>query len=81
MLQTIDAMRDIDVRTVDTGSLVDLREVVVNTSMPREARLLDYVEQIRNPCCFKLGKTVVKVSFSDTEATLEDCLERYLLSL
>jgi len=81
MLQNIDSMRDIDVRAVDADSLVDLREVAVNTSLPREARLLDYVEQIRNPYCFKIGKTVVKVSFADTEATLEDCLERYLLSI
>lgn len=31
--------------------------------------------------CFKVGKIMVKTSFSDTETTLEDCLKRFLLSL
>jgi len=74
-------MRNTDVRTVDPTTLVDVRDVTVNTSLPREERLLDYLAQIKNPYCFRCGKTVVKVSFADTEATLEDRLERYLLSL
>jgi len=78
---SLDYMRDTDVRTVDPAALVDIQDVTVNTSLPKEARLLDYLEQIKNPYCFKHGKTVVKVSFADTEASLEDRLERYLLSL
>jgi len=81
MLRNFEAMRNIDVRTVDPNTLIDLQSVTVNTSLPREARLLDHLEQIKNPYCFKVGKTVVKISFADTEATLEDRLEKYLLSL
>ena len=79
--KTLDSMKNIDVRTVDPGDLVDISSVTVNTSLPREERLLDFLEQIKNPYCFLCGKTVVKISFADTEATLEDRLERYLLSL
>ena len=81
MDRSLETMRDTDVRTVDPAALVDIRNVTVNTSLPREARLLDYLEQIKNPYCFKCGKTVVKVSFANTEATLEDRLEKYLLSI
>ena len=77
----IAAMRDTDILSVDPAGLVDIRDVTVNTALPREERLLDYLSQIGNPYCFKHGKTVVKVSFADTEATLEDRLERYLLSI
>jgi len=78
---SLEQMRDTDVRTVDPAALVDIRDVTVNTSLPRDERLLDYLEQIKNPYCFKCGKAVLKVSFADTEATLEDRLEKYLLSL
>jgi len=81
MSMTLEHMRNTDVRTVDPAGLVDIRKVTVNTSLPRDERLLDYLEQIKNPYCFKCGKTVVKVSFADTEATLEDRLEKYLLSI
>ena len=77
----LDQMRDTDVRTVNLDELVDIRDVTVNTSLPKDERLLDYLAQIKNPYCFKHGKTVVKVSFADTEATLEDRLEKYLLSI
>jgi hypothetical protein len=81
MNTTLNHMRDTDVRTVDPAALVDIRDVVVNTSLPKEERLLDYLDQIKNPYCFKCGKTVVKVSFTDTQATIEDRLEKYLLAL
>ena len=81
MPMTFQQMRDIDIRSVDVGLLVDIKNVQINTSLPRNERMLDYLEQIKNPYCFKVGKAAVKVSFADTEATVEDCLERYLLSL
>ena len=77
----LEQMKHVDVRDVDPDDLVDIRDVTVNTALPRDERLLDYLEQIKNPYCFKCGKAVVKVSFADTKATLEDRLERYLLSL
>ena len=81
MYKSLENMRDTDVRTVDPADLVDIRDVTVNTSLPKEDRLLDYLAQIKNPYCFRHGKTIVKVSFADTEATLEDRLEKYLLSI
>ena len=80
-IHTLEQMKHIDVRDVDPSDLIDIRDVTVNTALPRDERLLNYLDQIKNPYCFKCGKTVVKVSFADTEATLEDRLEIYLLSL
>ena len=81
MHKFLETMRATDVRTIDPDLLVDIRDVKVNTSLPKEDRLLDYLSQIKNPYCFRHGKTVVKVSFADTEETLEDRLEKYLLSI
>jgi hypothetical protein len=78
---TLQEMRDIDIRTVDLGDLAELTDVRINTSLPQDQRVLDYLEQIKNPYCFKVGRAAVKVSFSDTDDSVEDCLERYLLSL
>ena len=78
---SLEHMRDIDVRNVDPDTLVDIRDVSVNTNLPKDERMLDYLGQIKNPYCFKCGKTVVKVSFADNSATIEDRLEKYLLAL
>ncbi len=81
MQASLEEMRGMDVRAVDPDSLMEIGEVTVNTSLPRDARIIDFIERIKNPYCFKYGKTVVKISHADTEATLEDRLEKYLLAL
>lgn len=81
MQMSLEQMRHTDVRLVDPAVLVDIRDVSVDTDLPRDARMQDYLDQIKNPYCFKCGKTIVKVSFADTGATIEDRLEKYLLTL
>lgn len=74
-------MREADVHTVDRKSLADIREVQIDGMLPGEKRFEDFLRQIKNPYCYRCGKIVVKVSFADTDATLEDRLEHYLANL
>jgi len=77
----LEAVKNIDLATVDPDTLVDINDVVINTDLPREERVADFIKQIKNPYIYKCGKAIVKVSFADTSETLEDKLESYLLSL
>ena len=77
----VNDMKDIDLMTVDPSTLVDINEVAINRDLPREELIIDFIRQIKNPYCYRCGKAVVKVSFADTEETLEDRLESYLLTL
>jgi hypothetical protein len=72
-------MMDVDVRTVDPATLVDINEVKINMNLPPGERQSDYIKQIKNPYCFKHGKAIVKLNFADTQTTLEDCVKRYLM--
>lgn len=78
MALNFEQMKNVDIRTVDRDTLVDISEVHIDKKLPREERMEDFIRQIRNPYCYRCGKAVVKVSFADTEATLEDRLEHYL---
>ncbi|NJD02784.1 MAG: hypothetical protein FIA99_09385 [Ruminiclostridium sp.] len=77
----LNAMKDVDIRTVDSATLVDICDVKIDKNLPQSERVRDFIRQIKNPYCYKCGKAIVKVSFSDTTATLEDRLEHYLKSL
>jgi hypothetical protein len=81
IMMTVEEMKAVDVRTVDRDALVDINEVKIDRSLPREERIRSFVEQIKNPYCFKCGEVVVKTSFADTDRTLEDCVEHYLRNL
>ena len=75
---TLKEMRDVDVRTVDRSTLVQRSMVKVDPKKSKAERIKDYVEQIGNPYCYLEGRTVVKISFSNTDRTIEDCIHAYL---
>ncbi len=77
----VEAMKSIDPRTVDRSTLMQRSSVRLDPAAPREERLRDFIQQIKNPYCYLDGKTVVKISFSSTDTTMEDCLEHYLRGL
>lgn len=74
-------MRNLDIRTVDPKDLVERQSVKVDTSLPREERIRQYIKQIKNPYCYLDGDVVVKVSFQEEGVTLEQRLEAYIRSL
>ena len=47
--------------------LVDIRDVKIDRSLSSEE-----IEQIKNPYQFKVGNTVVRVSFANTQNTITD---------
>jgi methionine synthase II (cobalamin-independent) len=54
------------------ASLVDIRDVKIDRKLPVEDRIKSYVEQVKNPYLFKVGETVVRVSYANTQATIND---------
>jgi len=64
-----------------TDKLVDLNTVAIDQKLPVEERIRSYVEQIKNPYHFKVGKVEVRVSYANTNDTLDDCFERMLSSI
>ena len=55
--------------------LVDINSVSVDTDLPKEERIKQFIRQIKNPYMFKCGKFVVKASFNDNGQSLEDCIK------
>ena len=81
MNNAIEQLKSVDIRTIDKEALVDIRDVNIDSELPQTERMADFIRQIKNPFCYKYGKAVIKISHADTEATLEDKLESYFLSL
>lgn len=62
-------------------SLVDIRDVKIDRSKPVEERMKSYVEQIKNPYLFKVGNTIVRVSYANTQATINANFVNLLASM
>mgnify|MGYP004733327727 CR=1 FL=1 len=49
---SITAMKNANLATIDRDELVDIRDVKVNTSLPKWERAINFIRQIGNPNCF-----------------------------
>ena len=59
---------------IAADTLVDIRNVTVDKTLPRDERIAEYVRQIKNPYCFRCGEFIVNTSFAEAGPTIEDCL-------
>lgn len=66
-------MAQTDIRTVNKEELVDINDVKINTDLPYEERVLDYLRQIKNPYCYLDHGMIIKISFSG-ERCFGECL-------
>lgn len=79
--KNVTELKNIEIETVNPDMLADIQDVKINTNLNREERIKQFIEQIKNPYCFKCGKTIIKISFADTEKTIENRMQEYLKSL
>lgn len=65
---------------VDESELVDIKDVEVRMDLPPKERLKHTLDQVKNPYFFKVGKYIVKSTFSeDSDITIGDCIRGLLL--
>ena len=74
-------MKTVNINTVDAESLIDIKDVKIAPGLSKEERIEQFLRQIGTPSCFRCNGCVVQVSFSETERTLEDCLQDYFSNL
>lgn len=77
----LEALRQVDVRTVDPATLVDISKIKIDMELTREQRMAEFISQIRNPYCFKVGDVAVSVGFSNDGVTFNQRMESYLQTL
>lgn len=73
-IMIVEEMKAVDIRTVAGDTLVDTRDVKIDSSLPLEEKVRSFEEQIKNLYCFRCGDSVVKISFLDTDVAMEDCV-------
>lgn len=78
---TLEEMKNVDVRTVDPETLVDIMDIKIDEKLPKEERIKEYLRQVKNPYCFKVGSMVVKCSYSNDGVTIRDRFEQLVRTL
>ena len=74
----LEDLKQVDPLTVNLDDLIDINDVKIQTELPREERIADFIRQIKNPYLFKCGNVVVKIEFSDSVTTLTEQMKQYM---
>ena len=78
---TLTEMRSIDPRDMDSHKMVQLGSVHVDAKSSQRERCRQFMAQIGNPYCYMDGKVKVKISFTATERTMDECVRSYLAGI
>ena len=74
----MDALKGVDIRTVEKEALTDIREVEVDRSLSLEERKRAYLEAVGNPYAVRVGDMKVRVRFAEDGASFEEAFENML---
>jgi hypothetical protein len=72
---------DVDIRTVDPDTLVDIGDVVIDTSLPPEKKMEQFLEQVKNPLCYKKDGIIIKNVYKSVGVKLEDCFREIVMTM
>lgn len=76
----LEDMSHIQLKNVAPELLKDVLEVEISGETASQ-RLENYLSQVGNPYCFRVGKTPVRISFKSCEKTLDKKIKSYFLGL
>ena len=76
----LEDMSCISVNDIPPTLLKDIEKVEIRGETASQ-RLENYMEQVGNPYCFRVGKTSVKISFKSCEETIDKKIKAYFLGL
>ena len=80
-VKQLDEMSQSGIENIDKTGLVDIRKINIDTNLPPEQRMIDYLEQIKNPYCFLCGDSTVRIRFEPTGDELKGKLKDFFISL
>lgn len=74
----VDALHEVDIRTVDKDVLTDIREVGIDRSLPLDDRKKTYLEAVGNPYAVRVGDVKIRVRFAENGVSFEEAFENML---
>ncbi len=77
--EQLEKMKYRSIEEIDRSELVDIQNIKIDTQLPSDIRMLQYLEQIKNPYCFLCGDTPVRISFQEEGKELDDLLKHYFI--
>ncbi len=77
-LRELEMLKSVNLKEINRERIVDINDINIDQEKPKEERIRAYLEKVGNPYLIRCGDLIVKMSFSDNDVRLEECIYRYL---
>lgn len=72
---------DIPLSEININEVDEITDIKVNKRKSSNERILDFLNTVKNPYVFKHNGKLVRIGFSDTDKTADECLTNVLKNL
>ena len=79
--EKLNKCKNMKLEDVSLDDVDEISSIKINRRKSSNERILDFIMKVKNPYIFKVNGKLVRISFSDTDKTAEDCLTRVLMNL
>lgn len=81
LAEKLERCRNVNLDDVKLEDVDEITDIKIDRRKPSNERILDFIMKAKNPYIFKVNRKLVRIRFSDTDKTAEDCLTRVLENL
>lgn len=81
LTEKLERCRNVDLDDVKLEDADEITDIKIDRRKPSNERILEFLMKAKNPYIFKVNGKLVRIRFSDTDKTAEDCLTRVLENL
>ncbi len=79
--EKLNRYRNMKLEDVTLDDVDEISSIKIDKRKSSNERVLDFIVKVKNPYIFKVNGKLVRIRFSDTDKTAEDCLTRVLENL
>lgn len=77
----LERCRNISLDEVNIDEVDEITEIKIDKRKSSNERILDFLNKVKNPYIFKVNGKLVRIRFSETNKTADDCLTDVLKNL
>ena len=79
--EKINRCKNMKLEDINPDDVDEISSIKIDRRKSSNERILDFLNEVKNPYIFKVNGKLVRIRFSDTEKTADDCLTNVLESL
>lgn len=78
---SLEELQSVDIRTVKPEDVVDIQQIKIDDGLSQQEKRREFIRQVKNPYCFRVGKIIVKASYSGNGVSLNERFEELVMSV